>query len=227
MRYLLLISLFVLFTGFSPDIETTEVEKKIQLWELSPTDFFMHTSVKQELDLRNPDNYLLSIAVFQATNHLRDQKNLSRFTPNIELHRAGKKHIDEMLTHNFFGHVNDYNQTYSTFDKRIKIEGGDFGYMAENLALLSSFDTEANKYQYRQVGSSYHFFDLHGRKLKLHTYESFAKEVVTEWYKSKGHRRNLFNPELSHIGIAVHIEPFQYNSHQLPNVYAVQEFGGY
>lgn len=228
MRYLFLLFFFILFSGFSIAPQSDfEVESELELWELNPSDFFMHESVKKELDLRNPDNYLLSIAVFQATNYLRDKRSLPRFEPNIVLHKAGVGHIDEMIEHNFFGHVNNHNRNSSTLDKRILNEGGDFSLMAENLALLPPFSTRDDRYAYRKVGKNYRFFDEKGRKLKLHTYESFAKEVVREWYKSKGHRHNLFNPELSHIGIAVFIEPFDYNSHQLPDVYAVQEFGGY
>ena len=228
MRLVFFISGFILFTGFSfvPQTEH-KVTGDLELWELNPTDFFQHGSVKQELDLRNPDNYLLSIAVFQATNYLRDQKNLPRFEPNLVLHNAGAGHIDQMIDHQFFGHVNNYSRDNKTLGKRIKNEGGDFSLMAENLALLPPFNTKENQYRYRKVGRSYRFYDMNGKKLKLHTYESFAKEVVYEWYKSKGHRHNLFNPELSHIGIAVYIEPFNYDSHQLPDVYAVQEFGGY
>ncbi len=228
MRYIVLIFCFLVLSSFTTNsLVVSESVDDRELWELNPKEFFQNKTVKQEIDLTNPDDYLLSIAVFQATNYLRDQKNLKRFTPNLVLHNAGKNHIQEMRRHHFFGHVNHYNNNEKTLDKRIKNEGGDFHLMAENLALLSSFNAKGNQYQFKKIGNRYRFYDTNGRKIKPHTYETFAKEVVYEWYKSKGHRHNLFNPELSHIGIAVYIEPFDYMSYELPDVYAVQEFGGY
>jgi len=224
MRLVFFISMLFVFSSFTTG-ETESAERK--LWQLTPREFFSNGVANQTINLNNPNDYLLSIAVFQATNELRQQNRLPKFVPNRELHLAGALHIDEMRRKGFFDHVNPYNKAQKTLGQRIKYQGGQFNYMAENLALLPSFNSRNDTYRYRKVDRRYRFFELNGSKLPVHTYESFAKEVVYEWYKSKGHRQNLLNSELTHIGIAVYIEPYNYDSHILPDVYAVQEFGGY
>lgn len=216
--------LFILLTS-SIGIDNNNLDSK-KLWELSPDEFFEQPMVSQEINLLQPNDYLLSIAIFQATNDIRAEFNLSQLSPNRTLHLAGAKHISEMRKHDFFAHDNPYNSQERGLMQRIKNQGGGFRMAAENLALLSSFNSRSNRYSYRQTKNGYQFSEVNGQPIQPHTYESFAKEVVWEWYESRGHRRNLLDPDFTSIGIAVHIQPFNYQSKKLPYIYAVQEFGG-
>ena len=194
---------------------------------MQPEEFFAHHASQQTIDLYKPNDHLLSVSVFQATNLLRKRHGLAPLKPDYALHMAGMNHITSMKKNAFFGHDDPYNNSQKTFWKRIQKNGGKFRTVAENIALVHPFDTNSNFYRYRRVGNQYQYFDSNGNRLSVMTYGELGKSLLKDWYNSKGHRKNLMAHDLTHLGIATHITKKNRTGKQLPEVYAVQNFGAY
>lgn len=218
---------FISFLLFAFNVSDSDIETNRSLLLLQPEQFFRHEYSNLQIDLRNPNDNLLTVSIFQATNLLRKKKGRKMFKPDYALHLAGLDHIGAMNRHKFFGHRNPYNSRQTDFRKRIENRGGKFYIVAENLALVHPFKTKNDQYRYRVINSRYYYFDMNGRPLRPMTYGELGKSIVTDWYNSKGHRANLLARELTHLGVAAKITKMNYGRKKLPDVYAVQEFGAY
>ena len=221
----IIVCLFLL-TGFTTDHNNLTVTNR-SLLLMQPEEFFSHSASQETINLIKPNDHLLSVSVYQATNLLRKKHGLSPLKPDYALHLAGQDHISSMKKNRFFDHYDPYNSKQKTFWQRIKNHGGKFRTVAENIALVHPFRTDKSYYQYRKVGNQYYYYDEKGRELSLMTYGELGKSILTDWYNSKGHRKNLLAKDLTHLGIATHISEKNKRGKNLPKVYAVQNFGAY
>jgi len=207
--------------------EVGEKNEYRNYFDLSPEEFFRLDVAKQRVNLEDPDNDLAAVSVFHATNMLRDMKGKKTLKPSYSLYLAGLAHIEEMRRHNFFGHYNNHNRARRTIRQRIEEQGGNYYIVGENLAKVHPFSTGDIQYTYRKYGGRYAYFDKKGRPLKPMTYGQLGKSVVTDWYRSKGHKENLLDTDFQYLGVAIVIVPNGFRTQRLPDVYAAQEFGAY
>ncbi len=219
---------FILVIVFisSSFVDRPLTEKEFNYFEMSPEEFFASDVANEPINLFAPDNGLASVSVFHATNLLRKKRGYKTLRPNYNLHLAGLAHIEAMQKHNFFGHYNRYDRRNRTISQRVRNSGGRFYVVAENLARVHPFKLKGEEYKYRYRYGKYYYYDRHDQPLKPMTYGELGKSIVTDWYHSPGHRENLFDKDLTHLGVAVVIAETLHKSSELPHVYAAQEFGG-
>lgn len=197
-----------------------------QLLQLSPNDFFSTDYANQPIHLSNPNHHLLSVSVFQATNLLRQNYHLPPFKPDFSLHMAGLNHAKSMKQFNFFDHTNYYDPENKTMTQRVRNQGGTFHQLAENIALVHIYKTKTSHYILRMNKRNTQLLNEDGSPLEVMTYGELGKSLLTQWFHSKGHKKNIMNPKLTRLGTAT-IFKKENNTTKLTKVYAVQNFGTY
>lgn len=195
-----------------------------QLLYLTPSDFFETNYANLPISLQSPNQHLLSVSVFQATNLVRQKYNLPIFQPNFALHMAGLNHAKAMKTLHFFDHTNPYDSKNKTMVRRVQNQGEHFMQLAENIALVHIYKTKSSHYTIKMNGKKTQLLNQDGSPLEVMTYGELGKFLLKQWFESKGHKRNLLNPNLTHLGIATVFKQ-EINPTKLTKVYAVQNFG--
>ena len=136
-----------------------------------------------------PDLDAVERQVMAGTNELRMQKELAALKSNAQLARAAGKFARFMASRDEYGHEADGRKPVD----RARAEGYRDCMVAENIS-----------YQMRTRG-----FET----------KELAERLVTGWYNSPGHRRNMLDAEAMEIGIGVAF------SDETSRYYAVQLFG--
>lgn len=138
---------------------------------------------------KTPDLEAVERLVVGGTNELRRQRELPPLRTNRELGRAAEKFARFMARRDEYGHEADGR----TPTDRARAEGYRECMVAENIS-----------YQMRTRG-----FDT----------KELSERLVTGWYDSPGHRRNMLDEDAVEIGVAVAY------SDETSRYYAVQLFG--
>lgn len=127
-------------------------------------------------------------AIVEETNKSRSQHGLAPLTAHYLLDDAAAGHSSEMLNTGYFSHT---SPTPGRRSPRERI-------MAQGLAPQS---TGENLYYSKGMAA-----------------QSLAKRCVESWLNSPGHRRNLLDPNFTHVGIGV--------AERNGQIYVTQVFGG-
>jgi uncharacterized protein YkwD len=138
---------------------------------------------------QQPDLAAAAELIIQQTNTFRKEQDRSALNVNAQLTEAARYFADYLARTNKFSHTADGNQPWDRTRK--------FGYahciIAENIA-----------YEYDSAGFST---------------ERLAAKLLEGWEHSPGHRKNLLDPDLTEIGVALARSP------ETGYYYAVQDFG--
>lgn len=135
--------------------------------------------------LVDPVNYdfdALNAAMFFAVNKYRESKGVPALKFEPRLRDAATIHSYEMVTKNFFDHINNTDPKIKGPDTRIELCGYRGQRLSENLA---------RNYADR------------GRPL---TYTQLADKTIKELSTSKEHNKHLLDPDLEKLGCAVIFE---------------------
>lgn len=180
--------------------------------------------VNQKIDLQDPDLELLNAAVFFASNQAREQRKMPIFRFQAPLRDMARFHAKQMAKYHFVSHDNPRAPRYATVEAR----GRQFDAQvnAENVAstFLHKYSS-GSRYYTKKTSQGDTFFDSSSRQIKVHTYWSFAQDIVQGWIDSPPHRKNLFHPQLKTLGCACEVGRGEVNSGQLPMAYCGQNFG--
>jgi hypothetical protein len=120
-----------------------------------------------------PDVPQTEIAIVALTNAFRQENRLGSVVPNGELNAAAKGFAEYLAKTGKFAHEADGREP----QQRAEAQGYRYCMVAENLA--SNLDSRG------------------------YTSESLAGQVVEGWKASPPHRRNLLEPAITEIGVAV------------------------
>ena len=163
---------------------------------------------------------LLDAAILAEANYYRCKSNLKPLQSLTVLRDPAKGHSDWMAKKNKLSHKSNV-RGLRTLKDRVNSTGLVARSAAENLAYLPLFDLTK---RFRIVDSnSCLFASLDGKRLKPHSYESFAQKVVLMWMNSPGHRKNLLSRSTSHMAAAATLRP---ERKSCGNVYVTQLFVG-
>jgi hypothetical protein len=127
--------------------------------------------------------------IARRTNEFRAEQSLGRLEPNAALQFAAQAFADYMARTDRYGHTADGRQPSDRAESR----GYEYCTVAENIA-----------YQYSPESFST---------------EELARRFVQGWKDSPGHRRNMLNAHVVHMGVAVA------HSARTGRFYGVQMFG--
>ncbi|HYC37179.1 MAG TPA: CAP domain-containing protein [Usitatibacter sp.] len=127
--------------------------------------------------------------IVEGTNDFRGEQGVARLERNTALERAARYFASFMARTDRYGHEADG----STPSARAKVHRYDYCLVSENIS-----------YQYSSADFST---------------EELARRYLEGWKKSPGHRKNMAEPAVVHIGVAVA------RSAETGRYYAVQMFG--
>ncbi len=145
-------------------------------------EFYKLEEANELVDPRNYDFDLMNAAIFFAVNKYRSSKGLEPFKFDPRLRDAATIHSYQMVTKNFFDHMNYYDVKIQGPDTRMHLCGYDGQKLAENLSR-----------DYADRG-------------RPKTYTQLADKVISELSKSKEHNRHLIDPDLNKLGCSVIFE---------------------
>ena len=126
-----------------------------------------------------PDLPKVEAAIIELTNAFRQEQGLANVRANASLRKAAESFAQYLARTNAFSHTADGRQPAD----RAKAAGYDYCMVAENLA--SNLDSRG--FETRQL----------------------ARDAVEGWKNSPGHRKNLMQPNVTEIAVAVAKAPGQ------------------
>lgn len=158
------------------------------------------------IDPNNFDAQLLSSLLHDKVNALRSSKTRYKALKKDDiLAMAAFEQSDYVTQKGALSHEQPGNKTKYTVLDRVKLFGGSFSPVGENL-LFQGFK--------RRIYDN-------GKEVVLYpTYDEMATQMVKGWQKSKPHYKNIIEPEYTHGGVAVTY------SAKKEGIFAAQVFGG-
>ena len=113
--------------------------------------------------------------IYSLTNEVRRREGVPSLTWETSLCEVARSHSTDMLTRNYFSHINPEGQ--ASHDRIVSNYRFDLSMSGENI--------------WSGTGHDY------GETNRL------AHIIVNHWMSSAGHRKNLLNPEFTDIGVGV------------------------
>jgi uncharacterized protein YkwD len=138
---------------------------------------------------KSPDLARVAKLITLKTNEFRRQEKRPEVEVNARLARTAESFAHYMAKTNRFGHTADGSRPAD----RARKNGYEFCIIAENIA-----------YQYSSQGF---------------TAEELAEAIFRGWKESPGHRKNMLDPDVTDVGVAVA------RAEDTGYYYAVQDFG--
>ena len=136
----------------------------------------------------------LANLVFSQSNAERRRAGLQPLARSEALDAVAQGHSADMAKRNYFSHTSPGLLKRETLADRLKADGVTYRRAAENIAL---YPLVLSRTFQRGPGVS--------REVSRQgtTYGELAASVVDGWMKSRGHRKNLLDPNQEHMGIGV------------------------
>lgn len=172
--------------------------------ETPAADFWRQEALDAPINPEKFDRALLERAIFHESNRVRAELGLRAFLAEPLVDKAAQLEAEVGRASQPPSHTNPF-PLIGTPGERVKYVGLDAARVAENIALISIYDTGRG----RDVGivtreGRKHFVNPHTLEdLKPASYRVFAATVVQAWMDSPGHRANLVSPALTYLGCAV------------------------
>lgn len=165
----------------------------------------------------------LARAIFEETNHVRQQHDLGALKWNSAAADAAQTQAEALAAADVLTHGSPKPDKRSTPLSRLTDQGLDPEFVAENAAFNFLLRYRAGKpfYTRSEDGESVRTYTPGGEPIEPHTPESFAKAIVEQWMNSPEHRKNLLSPEPTQIGIGCALSR---HANSLDTIYAVQDF---
>ncbi len=144
----------------------------------------------------------LNYSIYEKTNAVRKDNSLSLLTYSTELSIISSLHSTQMKKFNFFSHTNKFNQSLKDLKDRVSFFNLNFSKVTENIADLSLLNTFTEEvFEIRKCENQINFFSKkNGNQFNFHTITSFSEYVVNAWMNSKGHRKNILDSDVTHLG---------------------------
>lgn len=185
--------------------------------------FAAREAVQKAIDSEHFDAPLLAAAIFYQTNAVRAKHALAALAYNAQAETAAQKHTDAMAKGNFLSHGSPDPKKSTTPYERLKNEGLQPRFAAENVAFSFRLRYESGKpFFVREAdGRRVYLYEPDGPPLQPYTYQSFAESIVQQWMDSPPHRKNLLSPEPTQIGVGAALAP---NKNGFDQIYSTQNF---
>jgi uncharacterized protein YkwD len=140
-------------------------------------------------DEKKPDLKAVIKSIIEQTNAFRESEKRPRVVENAKLMETARYFADYMARTDRYGHRADESDP----GERATKHGYEYGLISENIAYAFGSDG--------------------------FTTEAISKQLVEGWEKSPGHRKNMLDPDVTEIGVAIA------QSEKTGYYYAVQMFG--
>lgn len=150
--------------------------------EQSLAEFVKSAPANAVIDPTSYDLHLLNAALHFATNENRLKHHRGELKFAAPLRDAAVLHTNEMIARNFFDHYNKKNRKFYSPEQR-----------------LNAFDIK-NVASAENCDYTYIVLD------KQTTYIQLARAIVTDFYESSGHKKNMLNKTYTHLGCGAMFE---------------------
>jgi uncharacterized protein YkwD len=165
-------------------------------------DFERQPALDERIEVAFFDRKLMARAIFHETNQVRVKLGLPAFRSLPKLDEAADLEAAVGKVYQPPSHTNPFPMIGTPFE-RVQYVGLNIEQVAENIALLSIYETNTGVGMVVREGRR-HFLNPETRaELQRATYRWFAREVVRNWMESPGHRANIVNPSLAYLGCSV------------------------
>ncbi|HEX7003326.1 MAG TPA: CAP domain-containing protein [Trueperaceae bacterium] len=154
------------------------------------------------------DYPLLAAAIFFETNERRSQNGLEPLEHLPELDEAACLHAEAMVERDFFGHLNPYSAAIRTPADRVRRQGLEIRFLAENIGevLVLRYESGEQVYLRQEDGRTAFSDEPGGEPLGKRSYLEIAEAIVDSWMLSPGHRRNILASEAELFGAGCQLE---------------------
>lgn len=179
-------------------------EKEANLYGgVAPAEFAKRDDVQQPIDPQKFDAKLLSAAIFHRTNAVRVEHDLRALTYNAKAADAAQKHSEAIANGDYLSHGTPNKKKNLTPYERLKNEGLNPHFSAENIAFNFLLRYQSGKpfFTREENGKTVYSYEPDGKAFQPHTYASFAADIVQQWLDSPPHRKNLLSKEPTQLGV--------------------------
>jgi uncharacterized protein YkwD len=166
------------------------------------------------------DERLVAQAIFDETNRVRAQLGLKSFGTEPKLADAAETQARLGAVFRPPSHTNPFPLIATPLD-RVKFAGLEPDRVAENIAQIAIYDVPSGGSVYYLKNDRTLRDARNGQPVRTHTYASFARAIVEAWMSSPGHRANIVDAKLTHLGCAAKISR---SRDDIPMIFAVQAF---
>lgn len=180
-------------------------------------------SAKARIDMDKIDYDLLSAAVFHETNKRRENEGLPTLLHHAKLREVALMQAKIMAERGSISHVNPKLPAKETPADRLRLAGLNLAYAAENVATAFGLEYQSGAQVYIREENGKKLFspEPDGEPLKMHTYITFAEDLLDGWMNSPGHRANIVSTDPQYLGASS--QPGT-NDLGMPIFYCAQEF---
>jgi len=165
-------------------------------------DFERQPALDERIEAARFDRKLMAQAIFHETNQVRRKLGLPAFLRLPKLDEAADLEAAVGKVYQPPSHTNPFPMI-GTPIQRVQYVGLKIEQVAENIALLSIYETNAGVGMVMREGRRHFLNPETHAELQPATYRWFAREVVRNWMESPGHRANIVNPALAYLGCSV------------------------
>jgi uncharacterized protein YkwD len=191
----------------------------------APTDFknFRKQAANNEvIDFSHIDFERIELLIFHLTNEVRLKNNLKPLEYSEELAKTARMHAFDMVSGNFFDHINNRSSKRRTPDDRARLNKISNPHINENII-------EGYALQYKALdkvfvrGKGEFSITEKGPLIRPHTYLTFCEDQIDKWMNSPGHRKNILSKDALQLGCgAAFFLTTEFND--MPTFYIVQNF---
>jgi uncharacterized protein YkwD len=194
---------------FAQTAPTSRPAKPVDLYALSPAQFFKRPEADARIKKDSVDIPLLEAAIFQATNQERLDLKLPLFKHSWTLNLAARKHSQEMSDLQFFDHFSPTAANHTLGD-RLKNVGLPNVNCGENLAVLPAMEMGSGSriITDNPDGTQTLTDEKTGQRIDYYTYAELARTVADQWMHSPPHRANIVNPQYHFLGVGAVRGPY-------------------
>ena len=147
---------------------------------------------KQAINTSRPNNKVFNEAVLHYINIERCRNNRTPLKSDSRLISMAAGHSKGMASFGTMAHKIP-RSGYETMAKRLKRSGLRFNAAAENIARNYVYALSGRPIAAQSAGPCQFFYSSNGQQVPKHSYQSLAREVVSRWMKSSGHRKNIMD----------------------------------
>lgn len=224
-------SLFVLVAVFLSSIfvfSQKSYHLKKSLWSNEMYNSYNHNSILKfqpiyaTINPRAVDIPFLNALIFFETNRQRVENGLPELKYSVQLEKSANGHSADMSNLNFFSHESKVKGK-ENFSDRIKLEGFDYRYCAENIIFY--YMMPLDDILFSPTDEEFVFVYENGEVIDYYTYIGLAREIVNQWMLSEGHKENILDSRSEYLGVGscVYMKT-EGKKFKVPYVYSTQNF---
>lgn len=163
-------------------------------------------ALDRQIEPEGIDQWLFAEAVLREVNAIRCERGMAPLAHDPALSRAAAYHAGDMALRGFLDHVSPVPGRRTPAD-RLDQAGADYRRVAENIATTSLYAFDGRRFLIRDRARCDFSFTRGGPPVPRRTYAGAAHRLVAGWMDSRGHRRNILDPEVTRHGAGAAFRP--------------------